>query len=214
MVNRTRVAREVERRSDALASKLRGRLGIREERKLEQIERIAVACGLTLLLEWAIEKNSLECTREPCMADPVLMFYSSSKPNMSLKLFVFKLFKYLNCSLSVFTTALVLMDRLVKKGNHYRLNEYNVHRIFLATSLISCKLLDDKQKPLKLFAMVGGISPTELCALEKVCLETLEYDLYVNPAVYALYERRLRASVQPQNSLEMLRRRRSRKFDN
>ncbi|KAJ8907357.1 hypothetical protein NDN08_007471 [Rhodosorus marinus] len=213
MVNRMRVAREVERRSDALAHKLGGRPGIREERKLEQIERIAVACGLTRLLEWAIQRNSVEFTCEPRMVDPALMFYSSAKPNLSLKLFVFKLFKYLNCSLSVFTTALVLMDRLVKKGNHYRLNEYNVHRIFLATSLIACKLLDDKPRPLKLFAMVGGISPTELCALEKVCLETLEYDLYVNPAVYALYERRLRASVHPQISPAMMRRR-SRKFGN
>eukprot|EP00189_Rhodosorus_marinus_P005381 CAMPEP_0113956204 /NCGR_PEP_ID=MMETSP0011_2-20120614/1906_1 /TAXON_ID=101924 /ORGANISM="Rhodosorus marinus" /LENGTH=209 /DNA_ID=CAMNT_0000966273 /DNA_START=40 /DNA_END=669 /DNA_ORIENTATION=- /assembly_acc=CAM_ASM_000156 len=202
-----RATRQVERRSDAIAQKLGGRPGVREERKLEQIERIAVACGLTRLLEWAIQRNSVEFACEPRTIDPALMFYSSTKPNMSLKLFVFKLFKYLNCSLSVFTTALVLMDRLVKKGNHYRLNEYNVHRIFLATSLIACKLLDDKPRPLKLFAMVGGISPIELCALERVCLEMLEYDLYVNPAVYALYERRVRASVRPQVSAETMMRR-------
>ncbi|KAJ8901211.1 hypothetical protein NDN08_007060 [Rhodosorus marinus] len=133
--------------------------------------------------------------------EPSMIFYSSTRPRVSLKVFLFKIFKYLNCPRSVFVHALALMDRLATGDDQLKLNEYNVHRLFLAAVLLSERHFATGQNTIKILSIVAGISTIELTAIETMCLEMLEYRTDVDPVLYKAYADRVRdASVSARKS--------------
>lgn len=68
------------------------------------------------------------------------------------------MFKYMNCSLSSYVYALVLIDRIQEYNPHFILHKKNVHRLLLAANVISAKYVDDFFYKNSFYANVGGIN--------------------------------------------------------
>jgi len=155
-------------------------------------ERVETACSILRLLERTMQRNAAMFAPNLESSERSMIFYSSTIPRVSLKVFLFKIFKFVNCPRAVFVHALALMDRLATGDSQLKLNEYNVHRLFLAAVLVSERHFGVGQNTIKILSVVAGISTIELTAIEAVCLEMLEHQTDVDPVLYNAYADRVR----------------------
>jgi len=79
--------------------------------------------------------------------------------------------------------SLMYMERVRATG--LKLTALNVHRLVLVGVILAAKVLDDRQPKLKFFADVGGLSETELAALEWTFLEIISYRVLLAPDSFA-----------------------------
>lgn len=95
--------------------------------------------------------------------------------------------------------AFLLIDRLLQreapKGFH--LCTRNVHRVLLATTLVSAKLLDDECYNNNYWASVGGVSLSHLNQLEVEVLSLLNFELLVTASMIDAARMRLLATASP-----------------
>ena len=73
----------------------------------------------------------------------------------------------------------------------------NVHRVLLATTLISAKLLDDECYNNKYWASVGGVSLAHLNQLEIEAMSLLNFELLVTASMIDAARDRLLATASP-----------------
>lgn len=71
-------------------------------------------------------------------------FHGSTKPNVSIRSYLERIFKYGNCSPSCFVVAYVYLDRFVQcQPINLPIDSFNVHRLLITSVLVSAKFLDD-----------------------------------------------------------------------
>jgi hypothetical protein len=81
-------------------------------------------------------------------------------------------------------TSLLYMERLQAKTG-MKITLYNVHRLLITGIMIAAKVLDDFQPHQKYFADLGGVSAAELTRLEAAFLQLCDYNVNVNPEIFA-----------------------------
>ena len=93
--------------------------------------------------------------------------------------------------------AFLLIDRLLQGGaaRGFHLCVRNVHRVILATTLLSAKLLDDECYNNNYWAQIGGVSLSHLNALEIEVMTLLEYEMHVSPSMIEAARARLLATA-------------------
>ena len=93
--------------------------------------------------------------------------------------------------------ALLLIDRLLQREapRGFHLCTRNVHRVLLATSLVSAKLLDDECYNNNYWASVGGVSLSHLNQLEVEVMSLLDFQLLVTASMIDAARARLLSSV-------------------
>ena len=93
--------------------------------------------------------------------------------------------------------AFLLIDRLLQGGaaRGFHLCLRNVHRVLLATTLLSAKLLDDECYNNNYWAQIGGVSLSHLNALEVEVMTLLEYEMHVTPSMIDAARARLLATA-------------------
>lgn len=123
---------------------------------------------------------------------PVTKFQSSYPPDVSIDSYLSRIHKYARCSESCFIVALIFIDRIIEKKNLV-LSYLNIHRILIASVLISLKFMDDFFYNNAFYAKLGGISTQEMNALELELLLFLEFSLHVSTDVYASYYSELKS---------------------
>merc|ERR1719330_995408 len=69
-----------------------------------------------------------------------------------------------------------------------RLSMRNVHRLFLASLVVSVKYHEDLVYANSHYAKAGGVHLREVNRLERVILMALDFDLRVPPEQYQIYE--------------------------
>lgn len=96
---------------------------------------------------------------------PNSLFNLKAQPTISLadyltskSIFKVGMYKYMNCSVSVFVYALVLIDRAQECNPLFVVNKRNIHRLILAANLISVKYLDDIYYKNSYYANIGGVT--------------------------------------------------------
>lgn len=99
--------------------------------------------------------------------------------------YVYNVFNQVNPSLSALVFSLALIDRLTSKG--FALNLKNLFKVFAISMMISIKWLEDEVMHDKTFAILFGISPSELIYLETVFLEMIDYQLHIDFEVFEKY---------------------------
>eukprot|EP01064_Diplonema_japonicum_P012111 TRINITY_DN1957_c2_g4_i1.p1 TRINITY_DN1957_c2_g4~~TRINITY_DN1957_c2_g4_i1.p1 ORF type:complete len:193 (+),score=31.19 TRINITY_DN1957_c2_g4_i1:28-579(+) len=109
-----------------------------------------------------------------------------SGPGVSLQDYLIRLCKYGMCSSNTFVTMVVLIDRIATKA-HLPITERNIHKLLLATFLISVKLTEDQCYSNAYYAGVGGMSTSALNSLEKCALQLLNWDLFIAESEYNNY---------------------------
>ena len=105
----------------------------------------SVISVLSSLLERVVARNGRLST--PSRASPpekrYASFYGVRVPTISIEEYLERIFKYANCSPSCFVVAYAYIDRLVHHQPELRINSLNVHRVLIASILVSAKFLDD-----------------------------------------------------------------------
>lgn len=89
---------------------------------------------------------------------------------------------------------MVYVDKVVaKSAGRLVLSPLNVHRLLLASLLVAVKAYSDEFYNNSYFASVGGVSTTEMNALERLLLKTLDFDLVVRQEEFHFIQHELLA---------------------
>eukprot|EP00929_Paragymnodinium_shiwhaense_P118886 TRINITY_DN90786_c0_g1_i1.p1 TRINITY_DN90786_c0_g1~~TRINITY_DN90786_c0_g1_i1.p1 ORF type:complete len:345 (-),score=41.38 TRINITY_DN90786_c0_g1_i1:225-1259(-) len=117
------------------------------------------------------------------------IFDSSVIPPIGIEKYLLRLATTFRCSDSSFVAALIVVDRLlVYDGGRLPLTMRNVHRVFLASLLVSVKYHEDLVYSNNHYAKGGGVHLKEVNRLERMILATLDFDLRVQPEQFELYQ--------------------------
>eukprot|EP00186_Timspurckia_oligopyrenoides_P000039 CAMPEP_0182441562 /NCGR_PEP_ID=MMETSP1172-20130603/533_1 /TAXON_ID=708627 /ORGANISM="Timspurckia oligopyrenoides, Strain CCMP3278" /LENGTH=243 /DNA_ID=CAMNT_0024635919 /DNA_START=155 /DNA_END=886 /DNA_ORIENTATION=+ len=118
-------------------------------------------------------------------SENISVFYSAEKQKFSLDSYLKRVVTLVNESSSVCFAALVYLKRLSALDSRLRLNDYNVHRIFMTAFVLASKMLEDEVYSNEHYARVGGIpSLLEMNKLEACMLSLLDFNLYISPEEY------------------------------
>ncbi|XVF49450.1 hypothetical protein PTKIN_Ptkin04bG0013100 [Pterospermum kingtungense] len=155
-----------------------------ETNGLEQQTVPKVITFLSSLLQRVAEGN--DNSRE-FQSQKVSVFHGLTRPTISIRSYLERIFKYANCSPSCFVVAYVYLDRFAKMQPSLPINSFNVHRLLITSVLVSAKFMDDMYYNNAYYAKVGGISIIEMNLLEMDFLFGLGFQLNVTPATFNTY---------------------------
>lgn len=105
-------------------------------------------------------------------------FIGKKKPNIHLRRYIQRIIEYGNASEFAYILAIYYVYKLNERVSNDFINEWSIHRIFLASLLIAIKYTDDIYYTNGYYAKVGGIKTIELNQLEIEFLARLNFDLY------------------------------------
>ncbi|XP_039001394.1 cyclin-U4-1-like [Hibiscus syriacus] len=143
-----------------------------------------VICFLSSLLERVAESND-RCRL--FQLQKMSFFHGTTRPTISIRSYLERIFKYANCSPSCFVVAYVYLDRFVQMQPSLPIDSYNVHRLLITSVLVSAKFMDDMHYNNAYYAKVGGISTAEMNLLELDFLFGLSCQLNVTPTTFHTY---------------------------
>merc|ERR1719166_557757 len=94
-----------------------------------------------------------------------------------------RIFDFFGCGRDVYIIALTYLDRLFQKHPGFVLSHGDVNRWLLASITLAMKWREEvcDQYPDEHYAMAGGVTLAEFCALESRLLVLLGWELHVNP---------------------------------
>lgn len=113
-------------------------------------------------------------------------FDLQSQEIIKIENFVFRLIKYTSPESGTIIYALNLIDKLLSTKRLY-LSDINMHKIFLASLIISFKLYEDKIYEIGRFMYASGLSSQEIAFIEYEFIIILDYDLKVKDERYYQY---------------------------
>lgn len=116
------------------------------------------------------------------------MFYSSFKQPFELDFYMGRLVQYVNCSVAVFVTMFVYLDRVQEKCKALITSDMNCHRLVFTCLVLAVKYLEDEVHSNAYYARVGGLTADEMNNLEVKLLKVLDWNLNVTPETYSSYE--------------------------
>ncbi|XP_010546128.1 PREDICTED: cyclin-U4-3-like [Tarenaya hassleriana] len=164
----------------------------------------SVIAALSYLLQRVAEKNDELMRSRPLMRKYRRKsgFHGLTKPSISIRSYVERIFKYANCSHSCYIVAYIYLDRFVQKQPFSPIDSFNVHRLIITSVLVSSKFMDDKRYNNGYYAKIGGISGEEMNVLEMEFLFGLGFQLNVTPSTFSGYSSFLHSqrSLLPQPS--------------
>lgn len=71
-------------------------------------------------------------------------FQSMSKPAISVRGYLERIFRYANCSNSCYVVAYIYLDRYVRRHPSVAIDSFNVHRFIITSVLTAVKFMDDR----------------------------------------------------------------------
>ncbi|GER50843.1 cyclin family protein [Striga asiatica] len=119
------------------------------------------------------------------------IFHGLTRPAISIQGYLERIFKYANCSPSCYIVAYIYLDRFTQKQLSMPINSFNVHRLLIASVLISAKFMDDIYYNNAYYAKVGGISTAEMNLLEVDFLFGMSFQLNVSTSTFHHYLREM-----------------------
>ncbi|KAF3787647.1 Cyclin-U4-1 [Nymphaea thermarum] len=115
------------------------------------------------------------------------VFHGLTRPTISIRSYLERIFRYANCSPSCFVVAYIYLDRFASKQPATPITSYNVHRLLITSVMVAAKFLDDLYYNNAYYAKVGGVSTTEMNCLEIDFLFSLGFQLNVTPPTFHAY---------------------------
>ena len=113
-------------------------------------------------------------------------FLSKKVPAITIKNYLERLIKYTKIESTTLVLILIFIDR-VCDINKIRLNYFNIHKLIIASMVVSIKYNEDDYFSNEFYAKVGGIRMTEMNKLEYEFLSLIEFNLFVNEEVFNKY---------------------------
>ncbi|KAL5995949.1 hypothetical protein ACLOJK_026022 [Asimina triloba] len=170
--------------SEAVSSDVYLALGLNGSRR-EGFEIPRVLSLLSSHLERSVQKNDkiLEMTKKK---EVITVFHGSRAPNLSIKQYMDRIFKYSNCSPSCFVLAHIYMDRFLQQPDIH-LTSLNVHRLLITSVMVAAKFIDDAFFNNAYYAKVGGVGTAEINRLEMKFLFSVDFRLQVSLGTFGRY---------------------------
>ncbi|XP_022737704.1 cyclin-U4-1-like [Durio zibethinus] len=168
---------------------------------LEQQTVPKVITFMSSLLQRVAESNDHS---RRFQSQKISVFHGLTRPTLSIRSYLERIFKYANCSPSCFVVAYVYLDRFVQMQPSLPINSFNVHRLLITSVLVSAKFMDDMYYNNAYYAKVGGISTVEMNILEVDFLFGLGFQLNVTPATFHTYCSFLQTEIWMQSPLQHL----------
>ena len=128
-------------------------------------------------------KNDINSISKNTLIKP---FLSKQIPSISIKDYLIRLYKYSKINNSTIILILIYIDKICNL-NKFKLSYYNIHKLILASMLISIKYNEDEYYSLNFYAKMGGVSINELSNLEYQFLVLINFDLFVDEALFIRY---------------------------
>ncbi|KAG1672135.1 hypothetical protein FOA52_001723 [Chlamydomonas sp. UWO 241] len=122
-----------------------------------------------------------------------MSFNGVRAPAISLEAYLNRIAQFTKCSPACFVAAVAYIAALYQRDPGLAPCTLNVHRLLLVSLLLANKLYDDKRYSNSFWARVGGITLTEINALELKMMHLLEFRLLVSPELARRYLRQLQA---------------------
>ncbi|KAK4273472.1 hypothetical protein QN277_021864 [Acacia crassicarpa] len=142
-----------------------------------------VVQNLSCVLEGWIQRN--EKHRRSTKRESITMFHGTKAPNMSVRQYMERIYKYTRCSPCCFVIAQIYMDRYFERQGGY-LTSFNVHRLLITTVTVAAKFIDDGYSNGH-YARVGGVSTAEMNRMELELLFSLDFRLFVTTELFCSY---------------------------
>jgi len=114
-------------------------------------------------------------------------FHAMRIPYITLKEYLERIAKYSGCSSESLVLALVYIDRIIQGSQNFIVNSYSIHRLLITSVMLAAKFFDDQYYNNAYYAKVGGVSYSEMNALEVEFLFMLNFDLFVTTETYKQY---------------------------
>ena len=113
-------------------------------------------------------------------------FISKKIPQISIEDFMKRLLKYSKMESSILILILIYIYRVFFFGK-FQLNYYNIHKLILASMVVSIKYNEDDYFSNKFYAKVGGVTKEELDKLEYEFLSLIDFSLFVDEDLFSKY---------------------------
>ncbi|GLJ31978.1 hypothetical protein SUGI_0643680 [Cryptomeria japonica] len=144
---------------------------------------------LSSLLERVVVRNDRLAVSNSLTFSPAKyeVFNGVEVPDISIQLYLERIFRYIRCSPSVFVVAYAYIDRLVQFHPQFKISSQNVHRLIIVTVMVASKFVEDINYKNSYYATVGGFSTEEMNRLEMEFLFLLGFKLQVTVNVFESY---------------------------
>ncbi|KAK9056272.1 hypothetical protein SSX86_027362 [Deinandra increscens subsp. villosa] len=145
---------------------------------------------LASLLERTLVRNERigrKCTMLMPNSKSVRIFDCYETPDMTIKSYLERIFKYTKAGPSVYVVAYVYIDRFCRSQPEFRITGRNVHRLLITTIMVASKYVEDMNYRNSYFARVGGITTKEMNSLELDFLMVMNFKMHVNLSVFESY---------------------------
>ncbi|KAJ1613635.1 cyclin'cyclin' [Cryptosporidium canis] len=109
-------------------------------------------------------------------------FHSLAAPKISIgDYYISRIVKFVSLTPVDFCVMVILIRRVVQKSNGtLKVTSLTAHRLVLAATLLTYKLMYDVQYGIKFWAHIGGVPQWEMLMLEYHILKILNWDLSIN----------------------------------
>lgn len=112
----------------------------------------------------------------------VKVFDLAGPPPITVKDYLLRLWRYMDCSVECYVMALYYIDRL--REHDFKVGTLNIHTVFLSCLVVAAKFHDDAFRSNSYYARVGGVSAKSLFHLETKTIELLEWKARVSAEEY------------------------------
>jgi len=144
----------------------------------------------TLISVMACVLEQLVARNDQLPFDPATatVFHGLRSPNVSVRAYLQRIYKYTNVSTGCLVCALLYIDRFMQRNKNILLTSRSVHRLLITSVVVSMKFLDDLYYNNVYYAKIGGIPTSEMNALELEFLFRLNFDLHAPQEEYERYK--------------------------
>ena len=86
----------------------------------------------------------------------------------------------MNCSLSCYIIALILLDKLGEANEKFKLKAENMHKLWITAMVLAAKINDDEYYAQSYYSRVAGVNVATLNNMEFTFLNALEFKTYIS----------------------------------
>ncbi|EES19489.1 hypothetical protein BDA96_09G136100 [Sorghum bicolor] len=140
---------------------------------------------LSAYLDKKVQENE-ELLDSSKTKESTTIFHGQRVPELSIKLYAERIFKYAKCSPSCFVLGLIYIERYLQQPNIY-MTSFSVHRLLIASVVVAAKFIDDAFFNNAYYGRVGGITTREMNMLELDLLFSLDFRLKVDIETFGSY---------------------------
>ena len=113
-------------------------------------------------------------------------FLSNNIPQISIKDYLERLYKYSKINSSTIILILIYIDRICNI-HKFKLTYFNIHKLILSSLIIAIKYNEDEYYSIKFYSKLGGVTKSELIYLEYSFIELINFNLFVKEELFNKY---------------------------